>query len=242
MVPGKLRLQSEENGCTGMKRPLKNQIRVGLGVLMTLSILLVLHVAFTSLPNGEASEASEAFTQALDRSAGPPSSHDSRKGFLLRQRAAAGLGILLMVGSGGLWWYLERRIFIPLEDMTGVVAAMSEGHLDQTLDAGSGTELSHLAELINTFSVNQQEGLLFAWNQAGSGLQCLQTIAQSVQDTKNIDADPTAILDEVRRTQEYLEGIRELVRTYYLYDVCLEDQKALAAEDADSHSMIGGNL
>lgn len=209
---------------------------------MTLAVLLVLHMAFASLPWGDTSEPTEAFAQALDGSAGTPLLYDTWPRFLLRQRAAAGLSILLLAASGGLWWYLERRIFTPLEDMTGVVAAMSEGHLDQTLDAGNGTELDHLAELINTFSVNQQEGLLFAWNQAGSGLQCLQTIAQSVQSTPNTKADPTLILEEVRRTREYLEGIRELVRTYYLYDVCLEDQKALAAEDADSHSVLGGNL
>jgi hypothetical protein len=225
-----------------MKQPLKNRIRVGLGILMTLAVLLVLDMVSASLHWGAASEPTEALAQALDDSADTQLPHDGWRGFLLGQRAATGLCILLLAGSGGLWWYLERRIFTPLEDMTGVVAAMSEGHLDQTLDAGNGTELDHLAELINTFSVNQQEGLLFAWNQAGSGLQCLQTIAQSVQSTPNIEADPAVVLEEVRRTREYLEGIRELVRTYYLYDVCLEDQKALAAEDADSHSILGDNL
>lgn len=219
-----------------MKRPLKNRIRVGLGILIALAALLVLHVAFAPLPAGNSSGPTGAYAQPLGRSAGGLSPQDAWDGFLLRQRAAVGLGIILLVGSGGLWWYLERRILTPLEDITGVVAAMSEGHLDQTLDAGSGTELAHLAELINTFSVNQQEGLLFAWNQAGSGLQCLQTITQSVQRMQNTDAGPTAILEEVRRTREYLEGIRELVRTYYLYDVCLEDQKALAAEDVESPS------
>ena len=216
-----------------MKRPLKNRIRMGFGILMILALLLVLHVAFAPLPAGDF----HAHAQALNRSGDEQAPPDAWMGFHLRRRAALGLGIILLAGSGGLWWYLERRIFTPLEDMTGVVAGMSEGHLDQTLDAGSGTELSHLAELINTFSVNQQEGLLFAWNQAGSSLQCLQTIAQSVQSTQRDDGGSAEadILDEVRRTQDYLEGIRELVRTYYLYDVCLEDQKALAAEDAESH-------
>lgn len=213
-----------------MKRPLKNHIRMGLGILMILAVLLVLHVAYTPLPAGDV----EAYAQSLSRLEAGRAASDIWKGFHLRQRAAVGLGILLLFGSGCLWWYLERRIFIPLEDMTGVVAAMSEGHLDQTLDAGGETELGHLAELINSFSVNQQEGLLFAWNQAGSGLHCLQTIAQSVQSTQTGDGGSADILDEVHRTRDYLEGIRELVRTYYLYDVCLEDQKALAAEDADS--------
>jgi methyl-accepting chemotaxis protein len=215
-----------------MKRPLRNRIRVGLGVLITLATLLVLHVAFAQPPAGNSSGPTGAYAQAPGRSAGT----QSPEGFLLRQRAAVGLGIILLASSGGLWWYLERLIFTPLEDMTGVVAAMSEGHLDQTLDTGSGTELARLAELINTFSVNQQEGLLFAWNQAGSGLQCLQTIAKSVQSAQNTETGPSAILEEVQHTREYLEGIRELVRTYYLYDVCLEDQKALAAEDVESLS------
>lgn len=213
-----------------MKRPLKNHIRMGLGILMILAVLLVLHVAYTPQPAGDV----EAYAQSMSRSAEGQAASDIREGFQLRQYAAVGLGILLLVGGGCLWWYLERRIFIPLEDMTGVVAAMAEGHLDQTLDAGGETELGHLAELINSFSVNQQEGLLFAWNQAGSGLQCLQTIARSVQSTPMNGGGSADILDDVHRTRDYLEGIRELVRTYYLYDVCLEDQKALAAEDADS--------
>jgi methyl-accepting chemotaxis protein len=148
------------------------------------------------------------------------------------------LGILLLVGSAGLWWYVERRILTPLEEMAAVVAAMSEGRLDQTLDTDTGTELDRLADLINNFSVNQQEGLLFTWNQAGSGLKGLKIISERLDELRS-DATPPEqqahadILAELRRTRGFLEGIQKLVRTYYLYDVCLEDQKALAATDVE---------
>jgi methyl-accepting chemotaxis protein len=219
-----------------LRRPLKNKVRMGLGVLMALSISLVLQLVLMPLPP----EVPVSFAAAnakgstiLDKTQPPQAEKAAR----LKRQLAIGMGLTLLVASAGFWWLVEKRIFSPLEDMTGVVAAMSEGHLDQTLDTDTGTELDHLADLINSFSVNQQEGLLFAWNQAGSGLESLKVMEEVVENvpksTDNPAANMVAILGEVRRTRSYLEGIQELVRTYYFYDVCLEEQKALAAEDAE---------
>jgi hypothetical protein len=198
---------------------------------MALAALLVLQLVVMPLPPAERAFGTDAHAQALTVSDDAPSPRPWRQ-------AAVGLGLTLLAGSAGLWWLIEKRVFAPLADMTGVVATMAEGHLDQTLDAGAGTELAHLADLINTFSVNQQEGLLFAWNQAGSSLRCLDNLekhAAKVQQSAAADhpeREMAAMLREVRRTRGHLEGIQALVRTYYLYDVCLDDQKALAAEDA----------
>lgn len=216
-----------------MKRLLKNRVRLGLGFLMALAVLLVLQLIFIPLP----AEMPSAPTLAGAYAASDAEVPLPVAGPGVWRQAAVGLGLTLLVGSMGLWWYLERRLFIPLEDMTGVVAAMSEGHLDQTLEADAGTELDHLAESINTFSVNQQEGLLFAWNQAGSSLQCLKKLEKHAEKASSAvadhqDTEMAAIIAEIQHTRDYLEGIQALVRTYYLYDVCLEDRKALAAEDA----------
>lgn len=218
-----------------LRRALKNRVRLGLGVLVALAASLILQLVFMPMPP----EAPASFAGAAEASTTPEDNRPPQplRVTLLRRQLAIGMGLTLLVGSAGLWWLVEKRIFAPLEDMTGVVAAMSEGRLDQTLDTGSGTELDRLADLINAFSVNQQEGLLFAWNQAASGLECLKTAeeyTEQVQGTMDTPpANRAAILKEVRRTRCYLEGIQELVRTYYFYDVCLENRKALAAEDAD---------
>jgi methyl-accepting chemotaxis protein len=219
-----------------LRRPLKNRVRLGLGVLMALAAALLLQLVLLPL----SSEAPTSFSGANARTSlisDETQQPQALRATWLKRQLAIGMGLTLLVGSAGLWWFIEKRVFGPLEDMAGVVAAMSEGRLDQTLDTGAGTELDRLAGLINTFSVNQQEGLLFAWNQAGSGLKCLKVVEHHAENAQSQVADPTAsvaaILEEVRRTRGYLEGIQELVRTYYFYDVCLEDQKALAAEDAD---------
>ncbi len=156
----------------------------------------------------------------------------------LPQPLAICLGGLLFVGSIGLWWYVERRLLTPLEDMAGVVAAMSEGHLDQTLDAETGTELDCLADEINSFSVNQQEGLLMVWNQAGASLQGLQSTSEHLAQLRSLDTASqkqahAAIEAEIGNASAQLKEIQELVRSYYLYDVCLEEQKAFAANDAE---------
>jgi len=222
-----------------MKRPKKNRVRLSLGTLMVLAVLLVLQLIVMPLPADDPIAAASAYAQGAALWEHPSSQPGA--GPRLWRQAAIGLGLILLVGSAGVWWYVERRVFSPLADMTGVVAAMSEGHLDQTLDTDAGTELDQLADLINTFSVNQQEGLLFAWNQAGSSLQCLQNLENHAEQAQRLTVDHreealAAIMREAQRTRAYLEGIQELVRTYYLYDVCLEDQKALAAEDADPHA------
>jgi methyl-accepting chemotaxis protein len=234
-----------------MNGPLKNRIRAGLGFLMILAAMLFLHLVAAPVPLADSatslSATSPLATSPLATSSGAYAAATTGDNSLApappsiyrwRHRAALGLGGLLLFGSAGLWWYMERRIFTPIEDMTGVVAAMSEGHLDQTLDTQSGTELDRLAHLINNFSVNQQEGLLFAWNQASSGLKGLQTISEHLEELRTIEPVPqpqahAAIEAEVGRTRDLLEGIQALVRTYNFYDVCLEDQKALAATDAE---------
>jgi methyl-accepting chemotaxis protein len=229
-----------------MNGPLKNRIRAGLGIFMILTALLVLHLVAAPVPwadsatslsaTSSTATSSGAYAAVTTEALSPaPAPHPT---YRWRHRAALGLGGILLFGSAGLWWYMERRIFTPIEDMTGVVAAMSEGHLDQTLDTQSGTELDRLAHLINNFSVNQQEGLLFTWNQASSGLKGLQTISEQLEELRTLEPAPqqqahAAIVAEVGRTRDLLEGIQALVRTYYFYDVCLEDQKALAATDAE---------
>lgn len=220
-----------------MKRPLKNRIRIGLGMLMALSVMLVLQLVFSPQTAEITPSSQAANAEALTPLAGNLSTAPSGTVQGLRQKVTLSIGLLLLLCSAGVWWYTERRFFAPLEDMAGVVGAMSEGRLDQTLDTGAGTELDPLAEMINTFSVNQQEGLLFAWNQAGSGLQCIDELENYAKRAHSQATDPPvheleAILGSAARTREYLEGIQDLVRTYYFYDVCLEDQKALAAEDA----------
>jgi hypothetical protein len=219
-----------------LRRPLKNRVRLGLGVLMALAAALVLQLVSIPLPPEAPTSFSGANAKAAlitDETRQP----QTLRVTWLKRQLAIGMGLTLLVGSAGLWWFVEKRVFGPLEDMTGVVAAMSEGRLDQTLDTGAGTELDRLAGLINTFSVNQQEGLLFTWNQAGSGLKCLKAMEHHAEHAQskvaNSTASVAAILEEVRRTRGYLEGIQELVRTYYFYDVSLENKKALAAEDAD---------
>jgi methyl-accepting chemotaxis protein len=219
-----------------LRRPLKNKVRMGLGVLMALSVSLVLQLVVMPLPP-EAPMSFAAANAKASTISDKTQLPQADKVTWLKRQLAIGIGLTLLVSSAGLWWFVEKRVFARLEDMTGVVAAMSEGHLDQTLDTDTGTELDRLADLINTFSVNQQEGLLFAWNQAGSGLERLKTIEEHAENvrksTDSPDTNMTAILGEVQRTRGYLEGIQDLVRTYYFYDVCLEEQKALAAEDAD---------
>jgi methyl-accepting chemotaxis protein len=209
---------------------------MGLGVLMALAASLVLQLVFMPLPP----EAPISFTGANAEASTVSDKTQLSKALKetrLHRQLAIGMGFILLVGGAGLWWFAEKRVFAPLEDMTGVVAAMSEGHLDQTLDTDTGTELDRLADSINTFSVNQQEGLLFVWNQAGSGIESLKAMEEHAENVQNAKDSPTAkmaaILGEVRRTRGCLEGIQELVRTYYFYDVCLEEQKALAAEDSD---------
>jgi methyl-accepting chemotaxis protein len=227
-----------------LRRPLKNKVRMGLGVLMALAASLVLQLVFMPLPP----EAPMSFAAANAKASTIPDTTQPPQVLLvtrLHRQLVVAMGLTLLVGTAGLWWFVEKRVFTPLEDMTGIVAAMSEGHLDQTLDSGAGTELDRLADLINTFSVNQQEGLLFAWNQAGCGLESLKAMEELAEKVRNAKDSPAAnmashmasnmavILGEVRRTRGYLEGIQELVRTYYFYDVRLEEQKALAADDAD---------
>jgi methyl-accepting chemotaxis protein len=223
-----------------LRRPLKNKVRMGLVVLMALAASLVLQLVFMPLPPDAplSFAAANAKASSISDTTYPPQALLVTR---LHRQLAMAMGLTLLVGSVGLWWFVEKRVFAPLEDMTGVVAAMSEGHLDQTLDSGSGTELDRLADLINTFSVNQQEGLLFAWNQAGCGLESLESMEEHAEKVRNALNSPAAnmasnmaaILGEVRRTRGYLEEIQELVRTYYFYDVRLEAQKALAADDAD---------
>jgi hypothetical protein len=213
-----------------LRRPLKNRVQLGLGILVALAAVQVLQLVLMPLPPETPIAFTGANAKASTISDETQLPHPLRVTRLWRQ-LTLGMGLTLLVGSAGLWWFVDKRVFSPLEDMTGVVAAMAEGHLDQTLDTGTGTELDRLADLINTFSVNQQEGLLFAWNQAGTGLQCLQAMEKHAEE--NPTAHMADILGKVRRTRGCLEGIQELVRTYYFYDVCLEDKKALAAEDAD---------
>ena len=222
-----------------LKRPVINRVRLCLGALTALAALLLLQLVMLPLPVTGDAISTDAHAQSVT-DAPQDVSMDGRP---VWHRAAIGLSIVLLAGSAGAWWLIEKRVFTPLDDMTGVVAAMAEGRLDQTLDAAGGTELARLAELINTFSANQQEGLLFVWNQAGSSLESLGHLEQHASRIQCSDTGSTTgegptqkamanLLEEARHTRSYLEGIQSLVRTYYLYDVCLDDQKALAAVDA----------
>ena len=156
----------------------------------------------------------------------PPLTND------LHQMEISGLALLSIlmampfIGA----WLVNSWVTRPINAMTRVTAKMIDGHLDETVSCSKHAEIGRLGELINDFSVNYQEMLLFVWDQSKKSAALADDIIIRLhaQPDGPITHETIADMESMKCA---IDRMRSMIGTFGLYDILLDENGILMGND-----------
>ena len=89
-------------------------------------------------------------------------------------------GLLIALISGGLSFYISRRISIPLEKMKRVAMRFSKGEFDHKLPPGNSIEIDALAAAMNQMAAELKEKIQFVEGQRNESYAVLSSMIEGV--------------------------------------------------------------
>jgi methyl-accepting chemotaxis protein len=163
----------------------------------------------------------------------PDRDSGSRQSILLQARhGIALLTALALIGAGSIWVFLHHWLLAPLAIMSDTAERLAHGRLDEIVNRCGPDELGRIGEHINELAANFQEILLYVWNQTESSLGALKQISRpSMSDGRSVDE--FAYGANVDNAVQSLKDLQSMVRSFALYDVRIENGKALAEINDD---------
>ena len=136
--------------------------------------------------------------------------------------------ILILSAIGIIWYYFQKFILYPLNQVKAAAEQIGHGKLNKTITIRAPLEMKRLSESINDLSVNLQEILLFIWNQTEFSLRCLDISEVENHDPKKVNKGINAV------KQNMLE-LQKMISTFVLYDVHLDKRRVLDGSDKESN-------
>ncbi len=139
--------------------------------------------------------------------------------------------------AGGLF-HLNSRITRQLCNMRKSAEKLANGDLSETFSEDAPKEVRDISKHLNSFTINQQETLLFAWNVSGETITGMETVLNSLlNDTKTVrladQNDFIELLDNARTAHSMLGE-------FIYFDVQLAGGSAIISRDTVSY--IKGSL
>lgn len=137
---------------------------------------------------------------------------------------------LIIAATGGVFFFLYRRIARPLEKAAAAAGRMAEGHLGETIPNHPLNEIGRICESINNIAVNFQEMLILVWNQTDNAIACIRRTTGKLRPDTEHHFSPDSLADLMSARQD-LETMRTMVRSFDLYDVAITENDVLTAKD-----------
>ena len=124
-----------------------------------------------------------------------------------------------------------RNIIIPMEQVSHALSVaaeeLSQGNLDITLPALSGSGIKKIRESLNDFTVNVQEVLLHIQSHSSFIIKTIEQVKQ-----KLLEQNKAVITPEIEKDfiliRQHIQNIQEMVQAFDYFDICLEDGKVMA--------------
>jgi HAMP domain-containing protein len=148
----------------------------------------------------------------------------------LRWRIVLG-AVLIIVTTGGVYFFLHARIARPLEKVAAVVGRMAEGCLGATIPDHPPNEIGQIGVSVNGLAVNFQESLILVWNQTDDAITKIRRTTRQVNPGSDEHVPPDVMVD-LKSAQQDLETMQMMVRSFDLYDVAINEGGVLTAKSA----------
>jgi len=139
-------------------------------------------------------------------------------------------GVLIPVLGISLYYVDLKRTDNNLETVRKAIDGLAQGELGVTLEVDSEDELAMLGAGVNDLSANLQELMLHIWQQTARSQRFLNVIETELADSGGRRDRRDELLTHLKDAMTALADLRQLVTTYAFYDVCLEDEKPVAAK------------
>jgi methyl-accepting chemotaxis protein len=141
-------------------------------------------------------------------------------------------GAIFVIGGVGFLWMriVSRKLARPVRVLSHAVSRLSHGKLNETVTLDSVDEFSQIAAGINELAANLQELLLYIWKQTGQCLERIEYLQNSTDSTHQYRQLPES-MEQINQLNKAVHDLRKMVKAYVFYDVHLDGEKTLAAND-----------
>ena len=140
---------------------------------------------------------------------------------------AVGLVSILIV----FMFFFIRNIISPLNKLEKLTREMADGRLDLLVHGNSqaSRSIGSIGDNVNSLAMNLQEILLLVWNHSEHNLGTIEKTLEILADSTK---DPDEIKTNLLMMKNELMQMQALAKQFELFDVSLEDKKALAKDDS----------
>lgn len=139
---------------------------------------------------------------------------------------------VMLVAAGGCFlavFFFIRSIVRPLERMRRASEKMSRGCLDEPLPVQGDDEIGQIGELTNDLAMNLQEVLLHIWKHGTDFDRFFKRLDNAFLSRTESDISPE-IREDFEAAKQSVRDIREMVRSFELYDIHLDDENVMAGD------------
>jgi methyl-accepting chemotaxis protein len=132
------------------------------------------------------------------------------------------------------------RLLNPLNEISKITRRMADGHLNESIEIGSGGSIAEIRENINDLGVNFQEILLHFWKHTTDVIKCLELIKEKMgcqteqignllrnDDESSVRCQIEADIEQIHQS---MADMQELIQGFDLYDIHLDQEKVMAGE------------
>jgi methyl-accepting chemotaxis protein len=146
-------------------------------------------------------------------------------------------GSVVFIGGVGFLWVrmTSRKLGRPVRILSGALSRLSRGKLNETVTLDTRNEFSQIATGINELAANLQELLLYIWKQSGQCLEKIECLEASTgsDGQHRLSAESVAHIEQLNKA---VHDLREMAKAYVFYDVYLDGDKTLAANNSGNPS------
>ncbi len=136
--------------------------------------------------------------------------------------------LLAMISVSSIALYIIVKNFMrPIEDLRLAIAAMSKGNLSASARIGENTDVNEASKLLNAFSANIQEVMLFTGTNAGTGREAAEQLQRILANTGS-DGWINDATDHLRIVRKSFDGIISVSSEFEFFHTQYDGRKVVA--------------
>jgi len=135
--------------------------------------------------------------------------------------------IAVLLGSTLSLLFFYRYLIRPMDQMALTARQIIEGNLDISMPKYSCCEVNELGRSFNDLSTNLQEVILLVWNYLRDSSRTLDLMIEN-ENSQGSEQIGSPMLQDLTTIREKMRTIEQVITSFDLYDVTIENQRAMA--------------